>query len=41
MPIYEYTALNAKGKTVHDIIDSDSMAAARRSCGPEASTRHP
>jgi len=30
MPIYEYTALNVKGKTVHDIIDSDSMAAARQ-----------
>ncbi len=30
MPIYEYTALNAKGKTIHDIIDSDSMAAARQ-----------
>ncbi len=30
MPIYEYTALNLKGKTVHDIIDSDSMASARQ-----------
>jgi general secretion pathway protein F len=30
MPIYEYTALNVKGKAVHDIIDSDSMAAARQ-----------
>ena len=30
MPIYEYSALNIKGKTVHDIIDSESMAAARQ-----------
>jgi general secretion pathway protein F len=30
MPIYEYTALNVKGKTIHDIIDSDSVATARQ-----------
>jgi len=30
MPIYEYTALNIKGKTVSDIIDADSTAAARQ-----------
>ncbi|MFW6052976.1 MAG: type II secretion system inner membrane protein GspF [Desulfosalsimonas sp.] len=30
MPIYEYTALNAKGKTVTDIIDAESTAAARQ-----------
>ena len=30
MPIYEYTALNVKGKTVTDIIDSESIAAARQ-----------
>lgn len=30
MPIYEYSALNLKGKTVTDIIDSESIAAARQ-----------
>lgn len=30
MPIYEYTALNIRGKTVSDIIDADSTAAARQ-----------
>ena len=30
MPIYEYTALNVKGKTVSDIIDADSTIAARQ-----------
>lgn len=30
MPIYEYTALNVKGKTVSDIIDADSITAARQ-----------
>ncbi|HMA86167.1 MAG TPA: type II secretion system inner membrane protein GspF [Desulfosalsimonadaceae bacterium] len=30
MPIYEYTALNIKGKTVSNIIDADSTAAARQ-----------
>lgn len=30
MPIYEYNALNAKGKTVTDIIDAESPAAARQ-----------
>ncbi|MCF8110772.1 MAG: type II secretion system inner membrane protein GspF [Desulfobacteraceae bacterium] len=30
MPIYEYSALNAKGKTVTDIIDAESTAAARQ-----------
>lgn len=30
MPIYEYNALNAKGKSVTDIINSDSVAAARQ-----------
>jgi len=30
MPIYEYSALNIKGKTVTDIIDSESIAAARQ-----------
>ncbi|MFP4531217.1 MAG: type II secretion system inner membrane protein GspF [Desulfobacterales bacterium] len=30
MPIYEYNALNIKGKTVSDIIDADSTAAARQ-----------
>ncbi len=30
MPIYEYTALNIKGKTVSDIIDADSTIAARQ-----------
>jgi general secretion pathway protein F len=30
MPIYEYIALNIKGKTVNDIIDSESIAAARQ-----------
>jgi general secretion pathway protein F len=30
MPIYEYSALNLKGKTVSDIIDADSIAAARQ-----------
>ncbi len=30
MPIYEYTALNVKGKTVTDIIDADSVAGARQ-----------
>ncbi len=30
MPIYEYNALNARGKTVTDIIDADSVSAARQ-----------
>jgi len=30
MPIYEYNALNLKGKNVSDIIDADSIAAARQ-----------
>ena len=30
MPIYHYSALNIKGKTVTDIIDSESIAAARQ-----------
>ena len=30
MPIYEYTALNLKGKTVSNIIDADSTVAARQ-----------
>ncbi len=30
MPIYEYQAINLKGKTVSDIIDADSVAAARQ-----------
>lgn len=30
MPIYEYTALNVKGKTITDIIDADSIAGARQ-----------
>ncbi|MBS3757677.1 MAG: type II secretion system inner membrane protein GspF [Desulfobacterales bacterium] len=30
MPIYEYTALNIKGKTVSDIIDADNTFAARQ-----------
>lgn len=30
MPTYEYSALNIKGKVVHDIIDSESIAAARQ-----------
>ncbi|MFW6081290.1 MAG: type II secretion system inner membrane protein GspF [Desulfosalsimonas sp.] len=30
MPIYEYTALNVRGKTVTDIIDAESTAAARQ-----------
>jgi len=30
MPIYEYSALNVKGKTITDIIDSESIAAARQ-----------
>ncbi|MFP4195107.1 MAG: type II secretion system inner membrane protein GspF [Desulfobacterales bacterium] len=30
MPIYEYTALNARGKTVTDIIDAESTSAARQ-----------
>ncbi|MCK5784016.1 MAG: type II secretion system F family protein, partial [Desulfobacterales bacterium] len=29
MPIYQYSALNLKGKTITDIIDSDSITAAR------------
>ncbi len=30
MPIYEYSALNIKGKTVNDIIDAESIGAARQ-----------
>ena len=30
MPIYEYNALNVKGKSVTDIINSESVAAARQ-----------
>ncbi len=30
MPIYEYTALNVKGKTITDIIDADSVSGARQ-----------
>ncbi|MFP4159424.1 MAG: type II secretion system inner membrane protein GspF [Desulfobacterales bacterium] len=30
MPIYQYTALNVKGKTVTDIIDAESTVAARQ-----------
>ncbi len=30
MPIYEYNALNVKGKTVTDIIDAESVSAARQ-----------
>lgn len=30
MPIYEYTALNIKGKTVTDMIDAESVTAARQ-----------
>jgi general secretion pathway protein F len=30
MPIYEYNALNVKGKTVTDIIDAESISAARQ-----------
>jgi len=30
MPVYEYNALNIKGKTVSDIIDADSITAARQ-----------
>ncbi len=30
MPIYEYTALNAKGKNITDIIDAESITAARQ-----------
>ncbi len=30
MPIYEYSALNLKGKNVSDIIDADSISAARQ-----------
>lgn len=30
MPIYEYNALNAKGRTITDIIDAESTAAARQ-----------
>ena len=30
MPIYEYSALNIKGKTVTDIIDAESIVLARQ-----------
>ncbi|MBS3732872.1 MAG: type II secretion system inner membrane protein GspF [Desulfobacterales bacterium] len=30
MPIFEYTALNANGKTIRDIVDADSAPAARQ-----------
>ncbi|MCF8025639.1 MAG: type II secretion system inner membrane protein GspF [Desulfobacteraceae bacterium] len=30
MPIYEYTALNSKGKTITDIIDAEGISAARQ-----------
>lgn len=30
MPIYEYTALNVKGKTITDIIDADNIAGVRQ-----------
>jgi general secretion pathway protein F len=30
MPIYEYSALNVKGKTITDIIDADSVSTARQ-----------
>jgi len=30
MPIYEYTALNVKGKNITDIIDADNVAGARQ-----------
>lgn len=30
MPIYEYNALNVKGKTITDIIDADSITSARQ-----------
>ena len=30
MPVYEYTALDSKGKTIKGIIDADSHAAARQ-----------
>ena len=30
MPVYEYTALNVKGKKVSGIIDADVTAAARQ-----------
>ena len=30
MPVYEYTALDAKGKTTSGIIDADGAGAARQ-----------
>ena len=39
MPVYEYTALNDKGKKLKGIIDAQSTAAARvRSCARATST---